>query len=168
MSVNVGLVISSSAATPRPLMMPFASVVFPAPNSPASKTSSGARKCAASSLPLAIVSSEECETTSPLRISQRLYRVAKLRTCGGNRTNQVARDQRRFAKFLGGQISRQPVEINAARERQRPALRARLRRQTREHSCEHISRAARGHSGIPGGINPRCAVRRGKNRLIAF
>src|SRR5579859_4094579 len=129
MSVNVGLVISSSAAAPRPLMMPLASVVFPAPNSPASKTSSGARKCAASSLPRSIVSSEERETISPASISERLYRVAKLRACGGDRANHVAGDQRRFAKFLGGQISRQSVKINAARQRQRPTLRAELRRQ---------------------------------------
>ena len=56
-SVNVGLVMSSSRAAPRPLMIPLVSVVFPAPRSPLSRTSTGGESFSAISLPLATVSS---------------------------------------------------------------------------------------------------------------
>src|SRR5579859_70144 len=102
MSVKVGLVISSSAATPRPLMMPFASVVLPAPSSPVRRIKSGGRKLAASSLPWEIVSSVERERISTVGMSQCLNRVAELRACGGYCANNIGGDKWRFAEFLGG------------------------------------------------------------------
>src|SRR5579864_4572920 len=102
MSVKVGLVMSCSAATPKPLMMPLASVVLPAPSSPVRRIKSGGRKLAASSLPREIVSSVERERISPAGMSQRLNRVAELRACGGYCANDIGGNQRRFAEFLGG------------------------------------------------------------------
>src|SRR5579872_7579639 len=117
MSVKVGLVMSSSAAAPRPLMMPFASVVLPAPSSPVRRTKSGGRKPAASSLPREIVSSAERERISTAGISERLNRVAELRTCGGNCPNDIGGDEGRFAKFLGRQIARQAMQVDPACKR---------------------------------------------------
>src|SRR5579863_2133313 len=102
MSVKVGLVMSCSTATPRPLMMPLASVVLPAPSSPVRRTKSGGRKVAASSLPREIVSSVERERNSTAGMSQRLNSVAELRTRGGDCANDIGGDEWRFAEFLGG------------------------------------------------------------------
>src|SRR6185437_10190703 len=102
MSVKVGLVMSCSAATPRPLLIPFASVVLPAPSSPVRRTKRGGRKLAASSLPNEIVSSAARERNSTADMSQRLNGVAELRTRGGDCSNDIGGDERRFAKLLGG------------------------------------------------------------------
>src|SRR6185437_8982281 len=59
MSVNVGLVTSSSEAAWNACAMPFTRVVFPAPRSPRSSTSLGALSNDASSRPSAMVSSGE-------------------------------------------------------------------------------------------------------------
>ena len=162
----MGLVTSSSFAAPRPLTIPFVSVVFPAPRSPESKISAGGLICAPISRPRSMVSSEECVTSS--RLSHGPHSAIKLLIGAGTNRIRSRRHQRRLARIRIRHVARKPVQIDAEAQHASPLPHAVLRREAREDSGEDVPRAAGAHARISGGIDPRLAVRRGDDGLMAL
>src|SRR5881296_2513269 len=100
---NVGLV--ARVMAPRPRTSPWMKQVFPAPSSPTRATTSPGPSPAASRSPAASVSSALAVWSSVVTATEPLERV-------GERRDDVAGDQRLLADALGGDVAREPVEVD--------------------------------------------------------
>src|SRR5207245_10356693 len=132
-SVKVGLVTSSSPATPSPLMIPFAIVVLPLPKSPDKSTSTGARRRGASCRPMAMVSSGEEETTS---VDDIVPLSQKPGICLRERFDNIGSHQRSLAEPLRCHIAGETMQVYAKPAYTFPVFRAKFRRRTGETDGE--------------------------------
>src|SRR3990167_8610272 len=115
--VKVGLVTSSSGAAPRPATRPLASVVFPAPSSPKSRTKTGGVSSSASCAPNAIVSSGEWVTTLWASMSSLCARTPALRDRGSD-GERVTTVRLRISSRLTAELTAGFVAVIARRSPQ--------------------------------------------------
>src|SRR2546428_65519 len=104
---KVGLV--ARVVAPSPRTTPWMKQVFPAPSSPTRATTSPGPSAAASRSPAASVSAALVVRSSVVTATEPLERL-------GERRDDIAGDQRFFADALGGDVAREPVQIDGALE----------------------------------------------------
>src|SRR5438552_3968976 len=129
---KVGLV--ARVVAPRPRTSPWMKQVFPAPSSPTRATTSPGPSAAASCSPAASVSSALVVRSSVVTATEPPERLGKGR-------DDVAGDQRLLADARGGDVAREPVEVDG-----------RLERHARGHPAREegaARRPARGAAGAP-------------------
>src|SRR5207249_8806822 len=139
---KVGLV--ARVVAPRPRTSPWMKQVFPAPSSPTRATTAPGASAAASRSPAASVSSALVVRSSVVSATDPPERL-------GKRRDDVAGDQRLLADALGGDVAREPVEVDGRLERHargHPAS-----EEGAEDSREDVARPAARHSGIPGRVH---------------
>src|SRR5438034_458677 len=105
---KVGLV--ARVVAPRPRTSPWMKQVFPAPSSPTRATTAPGASAAASRSPAASVSSALVVRSSVVSATDPPERL-------GKRRDDVAGDQRLLADALGGDVAREPVEVDGRLER---------------------------------------------------
>ena len=77
-------------------------------------------------------------------------------------------EERGLCAGCGGIVAGETVQMDAEREGPFPICGAKLCRHASEDSRQHVSAAALGHAGIPGGIDEGPPIRRGENSMKAF
>src|SRR5437879_5806359 len=164
-SVKVGLVTSSSRATPSPLMIPLVIVVLPLPSSPNKSTNTGAQRREASWRPISMVSSGEEETTSvdgivPLSQEPGIRLRERIDKIGGH--------QGSLADSLRGHVAGETMQVHAEAEYALPVFGAQFRGQTGQHPGENVARPARGHSRITRRVDVGATIRRRQDGMKSF
>src|ERR1700716_2945035 len=129
--------------------MPLVSVVFPVPNSPVSKTSTGAVRRFENSLPQLVVSSGECVMISSGTLAQLLE---EFQPSVGHGVRNLTGEEAGQISSARCQLRRQAVKIDPEAQHARSVVRAELRSERREDSGEDIARSALPQAGIA-----RCA-----------
>src|SRR5580704_17229007 len=111
--MKVGLVTSSSRATPSPLMIPLVIVVLPLPSSPDRRISEGGRRRSANLRPTSIVCSGEEDTIS-------VDDIVPLNQKPGiglrKRLDKIRRHERGLANSFRRNVASQTVEIDTESE----------------------------------------------------
>src|SRR5256712_8650886 len=108
---KVGLV--ARVVAPSPRTPPWMKQVFPAPSSPTRATTSPGPSAAASRSPAASVCSALVVRSSVVVATEPLERL-------GERRDDIAGDQRLFADALGGDVAREPVQVDGGLEGRAP------------------------------------------------
>src|SRR5438876_8481977 len=139
---KVGLV--ARVVAPRPRTSPWMKQVFPAPSSPTRATTSPGPSAAASCSPAASVSSALVVRSSVVTATEPPERLGKGR-------DDVAGDQRLLADARGGDVAREPVEVDGRLERHARGHPA--REEGAEDSRENVARPATRHPGIAGRVH---------------
>src|SRR2546425_9078184 len=149
---KVGLV--ARVVAPSPRTTPWMKQVFPAPSSPTRATTSRGPSAAASRSPAASVCSALVVRSSVVVATEPLERL-------GERRDDIAGDQRLFADALGGDVAREPVQVDGGLEG--GAWRHAARQEGAEDPREDIAGPAacppripsRGHANAPPRIPGR-------------
>src|SRR5256712_9287816 len=118
--------------------------VFPAPSSPTTPTTSPGPSAAASRSPAASVCSALVVRSSVVIATEPLERV-------GERRDDIAGDQRLFADALGGDVAREPVQVDGGLEG--GAVRHAARQEGSEDPREDIAAPAARHPRIAGRVH---------------
>src|SRR5712691_8069081 len=139
---KVGLV--ARVVAPSPRTTPWMKQVFPAPSSPTRATTSPGPSAAASRSPAASVCSALVVRSSVVIATEPLERL-------GERRDDIAGDQRLFADALGGDVAREPVQVDGGLEG--GAGRHAARQEGAEDPCEDIAGPAARHPRISGRVH---------------
>src|SRR5579862_2311949 len=163
-SVNVGLDTSSTAAAPSALTLPFASVVFPAPRFPISRTTARQGSSAAIRRPSSTVSSSE-------RVSKTLVSNTLASNTLMDRPRKIVQQVRRnhalLGEFLGRDLPRPPVEPDR-RAHCGPDIARKLGDETCDQARQDVARPALGHGRRTRGINPHKPIRKSDQRAMSL
>src|SRR5437870_559237 len=144
---KVGLV--ARVVAPSPRTSPWMKQVFPAPSSPTRATTSPGPSAAASRSPAASVCSALVVRSSVVIATEPLERL-------GERRDDIAGDQRLFADALGGDVAREPVQVDGGLEGR--AGRHAARQEGAEDPREDIAGPAARHPRIPGRVHEDAPV----------
>src|SRR5580700_2314514 len=141
--------------------MPFVSVVFPLPRSPASKTRTGAVSRFANSRPQFAVSSAE-----RVMISSATFNVShELAARGGEIPGDFLCQHAGYIRGAAGHIRRGTMQIHTQSQDSMPVRRAELRRECGKDAGEYVAGTAFCQSRIAGGVDEELSFWRGNDRV---